>query len=92
MPITPAAAAKHLDKSDAVSIEAAEKWLDGILARSYRSGGSVIIESSDLRKKVPYALLDRFFKPYRKAGWNIRHFSCQRDQTSTYTFSAKKSS
>lgn len=77
-------AAKQNDELYADQLAAAEKVIDRALARGYATGRTVSIEGpiNNLDHHLRRIVIER----YKRAGWNIKHYDCQREGSS-YTFS-----
>lgn len=87
--ISPKEAAKRNDALYADQLAAAEKKIDAELARSYGTGRSVSIDTDSIGLK-DHHLREKLMARYRSNGWEIKHHSDQREQSSYYTFTARK--
>lgn len=87
--INPQEAAKRNDVLYAGQLAAAEKKVDAELSRVYGTGRSVSIDV-DAIGLFDHHLREKLMDRYRANGWEVKHHSDQREQTSYYTFVARR--
>jgi hypothetical protein len=73
------------NEDDEATIKRIEAAIDAEIKRQGRYKGSSINIDYDLFGK-DHVIRQELLARYRKAGWNIRHESDQREQTSYYVF------
>ena len=92
MPITPKDAAAKNDRDASAALKAAEKKVDTILSRGYRSGYTLRIAHKTIADMLPdYSDRERLMDTYRRAGWDVEHFTSQKDGDNEFIFSSENS-